>query len=356
MVGFTDGEINEVVAEFKQRFGAPASVRVYPIVPAEDYPPEGVIPALGPPQRYVRSQSEQTDAPARPVVLNNGHIMNGRDESIPYVQLEEPAGSCFRVTVQDFGGQAVEVLAVYQSEKQRRASPGKPKTRGKREEISLENIERAEVRARVELRKKIMMLKADRVLTLTARADMDFREFERATNKFLAMCRKQWGSDVFQYVLVFERHKENRTSFHAHLALNKYFSVNILRLFWHRALGWCGKGIAKGEQSPGNVDITSSRKGYWNRHKIAKYICKYIGKDVAKAVHGTELANAKRYRSSQNIAKPKRMVFWIESLFADMWLVIKQVAEAVIKQPLVKFWDSPSDCRLMFWYATAGAR
>lgn len=285
-------------------------------------------------------------APAAPAArLVSGTHCDQGVKALSLVDMVEPNGPCWRVNILDFGGGVFEALAVYQSEKFENRLVNGEKKKTSREDMSEENRGRSEARARKEMRHRVMMMKADRLLTLTARADIQDREiFEKAVAKMTRSCRKQWG-DKFQYVLVYERHKENREGFHCHMALNQYFNVNLLRYFWHRALGWAGKGIAKGSDSPGNVDMTSPRKGFWERHKIAKYLSKYMSKGIQGDI------NAKRYMSSQNIAKPRKLTFFVPVCTNPFWF-IRDLVQRVTNEKICKVWESNGGIRPMFWYST----
>lgn len=168
--------------------------------------------------------------------------------------------------------------------------------RNKREEMSDADLERSVARSRQNMRHRVLMLRADRLLTLTYRENkanlkacwLDFMRFVRAVKKLLP---------GFRYVAVPER--QARGAFHFHLAVRGFYNVNILRYLWRRAL--CGDGNASGENSPGNIDITSPRRGgSWQRAKLARYLAKYMSKNMA-----SEDMNARRFSSSCSIEQPK---------------------------------------------------
>jgi len=108
----------------------------------------------------------------------------------------------------------------------------------------------------------------------------------------------------FEYVAVPER--QERGAVHFHLAIRGFRDVNILRYLWRRVL--CDDGNACGENSPGNIDITSPRRGgaQWNRAKLAQYLAKYMGKDFSDGD-----MFARRFSSSCTIAPPKLTRFYL---------------------------------------------
>jgi hypothetical protein len=154
--------------------------------------------------------------------------------------------------------------------------------------------------------------------------------------------RKQFPE--FQYVAVFENHK-TRDASHVHLALNQFYNVNVMRYHWHRALGWQGKGIARGEDSPGNVHVSEKRRGHWERHGIAKYLAKYMAKDTDESE-----AFSKRYMTSQNIQKPAKYTVWIP-ISLHPRLTIKKLLEKVFGIEIVSTWEAPD--KPLYRYATA---
>ncbi|HEY9758853.1 MAG TPA: hypothetical protein V6C97_27035, partial [Oculatellaceae cyanobacterium] len=269
----------------------------------------------------------------------------------------EPQGPCWRVDLVDLGDGVVEAIATYQPEplnlrrkskidlnndsvpewlreevKRQKEEAAKKRKDRKEMGVSEENRIRADRRARRQMRHKVMMMKADRLLTLTTRECYSRKELEKVFGRWTRRMRKQFPD--FQYIAVFENHK-TRDASHIHLALNQFYNVTIMRYHWHRALGWEGKGIARDSDSPGNVHVSQKRQGYWDRHGIAKYLAKYMAKDAE-----SNEAFSKRYVSSQNIQKPLKYIIWIPVSLQPRW-AIKELIEKLFGIEIVSTWEAP---------------
>ena len=207
-----------------------------------------------------------------------------------------------------------------------------------------EQLEESERRARKSIRYKAMMIGGDRLVTFTTRIKLTDRETANIVwAKFIKLADKEFES--FTFVAVQELHKTGHI--HIHVILNKYYPVNILRLLWHRALG--EKEEKKGAESPGNVNIkkySTYIQGSANSAKhiaaIARYLSKYIGKDI----NGMEL-NKKRYSSSRNISKPEVKTYFIplgDNTFRLVGDILLQDYQVMIGKPLefgsVIWWSS----------------
>ena len=215
-------------------------------------------------------------------------------------------GPHWSIHAKDFGAGLVEVACVIHTEPARKphSPPGK-KVVKKHRELSPESIERSNRRAKRDLRHKILMLEADRLLTLTIRDNITDRDIAyQYLRKWTRMIKRVMPS--FQWVAVLEFQK--RGAFHWHLAIRGHRNVNVLRFYWWKVVG----------EGMGNVDITKPRRGtgQWKRSKLAFYLAKYIGKDIDH-----QLANTKRYSSSQGIAKPDRTTYYMALGDSPGWIV-----------------------------------
>ena len=254
-------------------------------------------------------------------------------KNLPNANLEEPSGPCYRVTLTNYGKKLVEVTATKQTEPMpRRKRP--PAERGKKERSALdpEHLLRAAIRAKKLVRQKTIMMGADRMLTLTYKENM--QELDLGWQHFKAFirgCRKYYGE--FPYIVVPEYQK--RGAVHFHLALNKYYSVVVLRAIWKKAIN--------GE---GNVDITSPRKGgQWNRQKISRYISKYITKGLEDGI-----ANKRRYATSKNITMPEKVTVYLP-ISQNIGIYISRLLSA-FNPGGPKRWFEASDTRPIIWAAT----
>lgn len=243
------------------------------------------------------------------------------------VSRERPESQHNAVLIRDFGGSHYELVSISSaSMRPPRRGTKKGCRRNKREEMSEADLERSVARSRRNMRHRVLMLRADRLLTLTYRenkADLgacwrDFMRFVRAVKKQLPR---------FRYVAVPER--QARGAFHFHLAVRGFYNVTILRYLWRRAL--CDDGNASGENSPGNVDITSPRgDGTWQRAKLARYLAKYMSKDLA-----SEQMHARRFSSSCSIEQPKITRLYLpigDDTFRRLTQIMNSIAPKGVKR------------------------
>jgi hypothetical protein len=151
-------------------------------------------------------------------------------------------------------------------------------------------------RARRELTRKIIYARLDHMVTPTYRENME--DLEQAKIDFVAfvsLVRVRFPD--WHYVAVFEIQKKRaeRTGFrviHPHIAVRGFQDVNFLRECWHRVVGEKGGGV--------NVAYHKSKKKCrLGRLDLARYLAKYIGKDME--LH--EL-NKKSYWHSEGVESP----------------------------------------------------
>lgn len=147
-------------------------------------------------------------------------------------------------------------------------------------------IDAAISRARSMVLRKSLAINADRLLTLTMPGDECFNiqpldEAWKMHRNFLQRLRR--ANIRFDYVSVPE--KQNRGAWHFHLAINQYVPIRIVDYHWKKVGG-------------GNADIDKRKitKHFNKPENIARYIAKYIGKEMDGADF---LRN--RYRTSTGI-------------------------------------------------------
>ncbi len=158
-------------------------------------------------------------------------------------------------------------------------------------------LAKSQSRAKVNLRRKVQSINADRMLTLTFKENLiDIDKAWLCLKYFVKLMNARYG-DAFIYVAVPEYQK--RGAVHFHLAIHGYFHANSVRKLWQRATGKFG----------GNIDIASSKKqmskNSWNPRNIARYLAKYITKNDSVEF------NKKRYSSSRNIPVPEPVRGWL---------------------------------------------
>lgn len=169
------------------------------------------------------------------------------------------------------------------------------------------NHSRAVRRAKQSIRWLAKNMQADRLFTLTYRANVEDREQVKTDfTKFLRLVRKHIGT--WEYVAVLER--QDRGSYHIHCAVKGWQKISILRACWYRALG--GTGTETGESTPGQVDVTSPTKRWgkpgrsWRSDKIAGYLTKYLDKTFDETT-----AEKRRYWSARELSKPTPIRVWL---------------------------------------------
>lgn len=276
--------------------------------------------------------ARQADA-KRPLRLEQGTLDDKPSQNVPGIVSMEPLdGAQWCCTIFDFGDGDIEVLGYQVEEKPKKTKKGERK-KGQRDEMSMEDLERSTARAKRQMRHKVMMMKADRMLTLTTRECIsDREEFIKTFQKFVRFCKSQFK---FTYVCVLEL--QQRGAYHAHVALNRYYNVNVLRHLWKKAVG-----------GDANVDITTPRKGYWNRTKIASYLAKYMLKD-----QDGQKMNAKRYMASTDIKPPRKIKFYMPIAW-NVFHLLRVVTEKVTGAKVRRHWEGHIGNMPAIWLCSFG--
>lgn len=181
-----------------------------------------------------------------------------------------------------------------------------------------EDVERSMFRAKKRVRLLVKELGPNHFSTFSTREKapyMTAEDWKTMWGYFVRLLR-QAGID-FQYVAVLERHPSNPEHLHMHVAWRGkgFVNYNMLRRFWHMAIGkhrgFKVTRVLRGDDSPGNVQdrqVKASAGSYRHTEKIAKYIGKYITKDLISDF------NKKRYWQSTGISVAETQVFWLSAL------------------------------------------
>ena len=102
----------------------------------------------------------------------------------------------------------------------------------------VEKLAAAARRSKRNLKWKVLMLRADRLWTLTTRGGIPSRdEAWRLWGHFERYCSKRFKN--FKTVVVMELHcgdGANVGNWHIHFVTNRFFDVNSMRFWWHRIL------------------------------------------------------------------------------------------------------------------------
>jgi hypothetical protein len=178
---------------------------------------------------------------------------------------------------------------------------------------------------------KVLMLRGDRLWTLTTRGGIRTREEAwKLWGQFERYCSRRFRS--FKVVVVMEQHKSG--TFHIHFVSNRFFDVNSMRLWWHRILTSTSvdsdgvirrnphrlEAVLKGEASPGNVDVSKVLRS----RKLAAYLCKYLSKGFEALCD----ARIKRFASSKGIGEPLRIRTRMHALMGEHVYRLRVWAEA----------------------------
>jgi len=182
-----------------------------------------------------------------------------------------------------------------------------PAPRVRSSEPKQENVERAVRRAGSKVRKLVMTMRADRLLTLTTReAIMDRKAFSALWVRFVKEVHKVYPK--WQYVCVLEKHDSEKTSdykrgsYHCHASVSGWQDVGTLRKIWRKL-------------TDGTIHVTPPRDHGQKRStsaSIAGYLKKYLTKTFADSQCG-----AHRYTAAATIELRQLSGWFGAPTFAD---------------------------------------
>ena len=189
-----------------------------------------------------------------------------------------------------------------------------PETRT-RNELNPENLERSCRRAKRNVRLAAKTLGADRILTLTSRGYLtDLTLAWAVFDEFNRLMRKRFGNR-WQYVIVPELHKSGE-HIHFHLAISGYLNASTVRFLWRLALKRRIVSAAH-DHAPGNVDIKFKPNYQDKTRRCARYISKYISKEM-----NWGKVNAKRYEKSRGL-EPRLIKLYAPFPLTDLEIIRK---------------------------------
>jgi hypothetical protein len=178
---------------------------------------------------------------------------------------------------------------------------------------------------------KIIAINADRMLTLTQRGRIPTRtDACWLAAEFVRKVKRVYPEFVCVYVI--EPHKED--GFHIHMALNRFYFADRLRLMWHRTLtGLPLRAILRGEDAPGGIDFSKVLRSA----KLVRYMTKYITKTFADPIaKGSRRFFASEKIGGPNVKKfrmPKGMgaeVLWARNMLESRGYLVVRRYETVI--------------------------
>ena len=190
-------------------------------------------------------------------------------------------GSTWSVKIHDFGKQWIE-----SSWGKVDPHPGKRGFKGRA--LNKEsNEKRARARATGEIRRKCLAIRADHLVTLTYRDNVEDRDRVLTDLDRLRRMLSRSGYSM-PYVAVLECQK--RGAIHSNLAVRGIQDIRLLRRCWYKNAG----------KAQGQVNVRGPRPGT-SPVKLARYISKYISKEIDRHPRGFE---EHRYFCSLGIAVP----------------------------------------------------
>lgn len=214
------------------------------------------------------------------------------------------------------------------------AYPGRAIRSAEKRAVSPESLERSERRAKTNCRKAIMELAPSSMVTFTTREVMPFDALLAVWKSFQRLCHL--AKCDFEYVAVVERHPSNPEHLHLHVAYRGRLHYDTIRRLWHTALearhGRRVYRVLRDSESPGNITDSKrvkARDPLTRMRKIAKYVSKYVTKDMIYAF------NRKRYWPSKGISVKAAQTFWLKSL--DQAAAIREACR------LMGQWDDDCD-------------
>lgn len=236
----------------------------------------------------------------------------------PQVTRCRDTGNGYYLTARSYPSGDAEITAIkLSSEDQLRKGGGSKRKHSCRSEQDTSVINKSARRASTTIRRKVLAIQADHMLTLTFRYNLkDIEEAWRIFAKFNRLIQKNYGGK-YQYVCVPEYQK--RGAVHFHLAVVGKQNINIIRHFWKKATGELG----------GNIDVTAplSRKGKKLKQpkKIGNYLAKYISKTNCNKF------DKKKYSTGGKIELPKPITGWL-ALGLEIDLALSKMLSNITKK------------------------
>ena len=262
-------------------------------------------------------------------------VSRSLEDHHPLITEGRDTGNGYALSMRHYPSGDAEITGIrlFPDDRLRRGG-GAPRKNAEKKEMDQETLLKSVSRARTTIRRKLLTMCADRLLTLTFKenvTDMDeawhcFKYFCRLMRSRYGESRKDRHGNVlgFEYVAVPEY--QARGAVHFHLAIKGYYHANTVRRLWLRASGNRG----------GNIDITSPRnadKNSWNPRRISNYLSKYISKTEKVEF------NRRRYSSSTTIKIPEPLTGWL-ALGVPLISVMRQTVESVTHRQIVTIWES----------------
>jgi len=233
----------------------------------------------------------------------------------------------YRAVVRDYGRGDVEATVTIERRRRKNPCSHQPLAPNAKSPAALEDhARRATARARTTIRRTVMAADLDHLLTLTYRHnEQDRPRVWRQFARFVRLLRAENGKP-FPFVAVQEI--QERGAIHVHAAVHGFQNVRMLRRLWHEVIGGSRHG---------NIDVQFF--GH-DRARLAKYLAKYISKDLSGAGGG-----AHRYKRSRGIKAPSEVLL----LSRDVALDEALLNEFHTRGADIKFHKNNLDCEGPKW-------
>lgn len=243
----------------------------------------------------------------------------------PMITQGRDTGNGYYMSGRQYPNGEVEIVAIkMETEDSLKRGGGAKRKNDDKDGMDEDTLRKSIGRARTTVRRKLLSMDADRLLTLTFRDNVT--DIDQAWERFKYFCKlmKFRYREKWAYVAVPEYQK--RGAVHFHLAVAGYFHANTVRHLWRRAAGKFG----------GNIDITSPKKfgkKSWNPKRIAGYLTKYITKQ------DTVDFNRRRYSSGGKIQIPEPQKGWL-ALGMPVIQVMRETLDKMTRKGVDLIWES----------------
>lgn len=209
----------------------------------------------------------------------------------------------------------IEVIAVERLNEPLHIRKKGPREKVDRGQMSAASIASSASRSKRTFTRKVMQIQADTMLTGTIRgAITDRDEFDEIVSRFTKKFQRLFPRA--KYAMCAELHRSG--GWHWHMAAKfptKYIPFKRLHAIWHSCITQLPEGyVYEKSETPGNVDVSHTgryrhRKQSWEPAHLARYIGKYLVKDIANTIDTR--ANKKRYWSTKGIPHPVAVRFFV---------------------------------------------
>lgn len=187
------------------------------------------------------------------------------------------------------------------------------------------NMERSVARSKAQMRRDMLSIGVDRMITLTYASNMQDREKAiRDRQEFDRRMRRAVPS--WFGVAVMEQQK--RGAWHWHIAVRGFYDVRIVRALWQRTIK---------ERARVHIGWEWDQKGNCYT-KLASYMAKYMGKEMAQSI-----TEKHRYHTSGDVERPmeKFTVPLLAPRSTELLMALQMAAELIGKGEGVDVFVSP---------------